>query len=218
MKNYQMLPIFIIVTLVSFSCKKDNKVMLFNGENLDNWTIFVPDSGAVPEDVFRVEDGLIKDAGLPFGYIRTRETFSNYALHLEWRWTGEPANSGVLLHINGEDKLWPTCIEGQLMNQNAGDLAPIRKGTGITVDGTEYRVETDTLWYAIAPKMHESSENAPGDWNSYDIVCNGSDIELTVNGVLQNKGTNATLNSGFIGIQSEGGPVEFRNIWLEPLE
>ena len=65
--------------------------------------------------------------------------------------------------------------------------------------------------------MHESSENTPGEWNTYDILCSGSDIELTINGVLQNKGTNATLTSGSIGIRSEGGPMEFRNIWIEPL-
>ena len=215
---------FIFLALVSFiiitiSCKEENKVLLFNGENLENWSIFVPDSGAVPEDVFRVEDGLIQVAGMPNGYIRTNETYSNYKLHVEWRWVSEPKNSGVLLHINGDNKLWPNCIVAQLMNQNAGDLVPIQPGAGVSVDGTEYLLtESDTIWYIIIPKMHESSENTPGEWNTYDILCSGSDIELTVNGVLQNKGTNATLTSGSIGIQSEGGPMKFRNIWIEPLE
>ncbi|MBL7112785.1 MAG: DUF1080 domain-containing protein [Bacteroidales bacterium] len=214
---------FIILSLISFiiitiSCKEENKVLLFNGENLENWEIFVPDSGAVPEELFWVEDGLIQVAGIPDGYIRTKETYSNFKLHVEWRWVSEPKNSGVLLHINGENKLWPNCIEAQLANQNAGDLVPIQPGAGVTVDGTEYLLENDSIWYIIIPKMHESSENAPGEWNAYDILCSGSDIELTVNGVLQNKGTNATLTSGSIGVQSEGGPMEFRNIWLEPLE
>ena len=214
---------FIFLALVSFiiitiSCKEENKVLLFNGENLENWSIFVPDSGAVPEDVFRVENGLIQVAGMPNGYIRTNETYSNYKLHVEWRWVSEPKNSGVLLHINGDNKLWPNCIEAQLMNQNAGDLVPIQPGAGITVDGTDYLIENDSAFYHIIPKMHESCENTPGEWNTYDILCSGSDIELTVNGVLQNKGTNATLTSGSIGIQSEGGPMKFRNIWIEPLE
>jgi hypothetical protein len=180
----------------------------------------VPDPGASPEDVFRVEDGLIQVAGVPHGYIRTKDTYLNYKLHLEWRWVDEPKNSGILLHINGENKLWPSCIEAQLMHHNAGDLVPIQPGAGVTtVDGIEYMLtENDSIWYKIIPKMHESSENAPGEWNTYDILCNGSDIELTVNGVLQNKGNNATFTSRSIGIQSKGGPMEFRNIWLEPLE
>ena len=214
---------FIFLSLVSFiiitiSCKEENKVLLFNGQNLENWTIFVPDSGAVPEDVFRVEDGLIQVAGIPDGYIRTKETYSNYKLHVEWRWLSEPKNSGVLLHINGDNKLWPNCIEGQLAYENAGDLVPIQPGAGVTVNGKEYLLENDSIWYIIIPKMHESNETAPGEWNTYDILCSGSDIELTVNGLLQNKGTNATLTSGSIGIQSEGGPMEFRNIWIELLE
>ena len=214
--------VFFILGLLSFmiftSCQEENRVLLFNGENLDNWSLFVPDSGAVPEEVFRAEGGVIKVAGMPDGYIRTKEIYGNYRLHLEWRWVSEPKNSGVLLHINGENKLWPNCIEAQLMNQNAGDLVPIQPGAGITVDGQEYLLESDTIWYIIIPKMNPSSENLPGEWNSYDILCKGGDIELTVNGVLQNQGTNATLTSGSIGIQSEGGPMEFRNIWLEPVE
>jgi len=208
----------IAILLITPGCKKDNKVMLFNGENLSNWEIFVPDSGAVPEDVFWAEGGLLQVAGIPNGYIRTKESFSNYKLHVEWRWLSEPKNSGVLLNINGENKLWPNCVEAQLMYQNAGDLVPIQAGAGVTVEGKEYLLtEKDSVWYIIIPKMHESNETTPGDWNTYDILVSGGDIELNVNGLLQNKGTNATLTSGSIGIQSEGGPMEFRNIWLEPL-
>jgi len=39
-----------------------------------------------------------------------------------------------------------------------------------------------------------------------------------VNGVLQNEGTDASVTSGWICLQSEGSPIEFRNIYLQPLD
>ncbi|MHC4062585.1 MAG: family 16 glycoside hydrolase, partial [Planctomycetota bacterium] len=41
---------------------------------------------------------------------------------------------------------------------------------------------------------------------------------LHVNGVLQNEGTKATDTSGKICLQSEGSPIEFRNIYIEHLD
>jgi hypothetical protein len=64
--------------------------------------------------------------------------------------------------------------------------------------------------------MESSSENPPGEWNRYDIVCEGDSIQLTVNGVLQNKGAGANPPSGAICLQSEGSPIQFRNIYLKP--
>ena len=50
-----------------------------------------------------------------------------------------------------------------------------------------------------------------------EVICNGNTIEVKVNGVLQNKGTNVNLDKGFICLQSEGKDVEFRNVYLTPL-
>jgi hypothetical protein len=63
-----------------------------------------------------------------------------------------------------------------------------------------------------------SNENPPGEWNNYDIVCDGDSIQLTINGLLQNKGIGAKPSSGAICLQSEGSPIQFRNIYLKPLE
>ena len=49
-----------------------------------------------------------------------------------------------------------------------------------------------------------------------EITCKGDTIEVKINGLLQNKATGSTVKQGFIGLQSEGGPIEFRNITLEP--
>ena len=61
-------------------------------------------------------------------------------------------------------------------------------------------------------------ENPIGQWNSYDIVCMGDTVTLTVNGKLANKATRCVPAAGKIGLQSEGAQLEFRNIYLEPVE
>ena len=67
------------------------------------------------------------------------------------------------------------------------------------------------------PKAMASSEKAPGEWNTYDIVCAGDTVALRVNGVEQNRATGVTVSEGHICLQSEGAPIEFRKVKLEPL-
>jgi hypothetical protein len=190
---------------------------LFNGRNLDNWKPYLENSDVNPAAVWSVQDGVLRCEGKPSGYIRTTEEYSNYKLHVEWRWVDEPSNSGILLHATGEDKLWPLCVEAQLMHENAGDFVTIQNGSAITVNGERHSPPAD-LFYKIISKQHNSSEYPPGQWNHYDIVCKGSSIQLTVNSVLQNTAAKSTLTSGAISLQSEGSPIEFRNIRLEPLK
>ena len=71
-------------------------------------------------------------------------------------------------------------------------------------------------WAKGIKKPGDSSENPTGEWNVYEITCQGDNIELIVNGVLQNTGSNANPSSGQIALQSEGGPIEFRNIYIVP--
>jgi len=200
------------------SCTSDSKE-LFNGKNLENWEIFVSNDEVAPEDLFWVEDGMIHTAGVPHGYIRTKESYDNFALHVEWRWVDEPTNSGVLLHVQGEDMIWPLSIECQLMAGKAGDIVLIGKGSGVTTRDSTYLITTNEGGdrYGIAPKMEESSERAPGEWNSYDITSKDGKLTVTVNGVLQNEATDITLTSGNILLQSEGSPMQFRNITLKAL-
>ena len=91
------------LSLLFFACSTDSKIELFNGKDLDNWNIIVDSEDGEPKDLFYVEDGIMNTPGDPFGYIRTRESFSSYKLHLEWRWVEEPANSGVLLNVQGPE-------------------------------------------------------------------------------------------------------------------
>ena len=196
------------------------KVDLFDGKSLDGWTPFSPakkqgkDIPPTDAKVWSVQDGVIHCEGKPSGYLRTNKDYADYQLHLEWRWVGKPTNSGVLLHKTGPDVLWPTSVEAQVMHENAGDFYLINLSS-LIVNGKQLGPVVKP--YLRAKKLEPSSENPPGEWNRYDIVCEGDSIRLTVNGVLQNKGTGAKPSSGAICLQSEGSPIQFRNIYLKPL-
>ncbi len=199
---------------VSGPVSPSRKVSLFNGKDLSGWKRVVSDPNADVRKVWSVKDGVIRCEGRPTGYIRTDRTYQNYRLHLEWRWPDKPANSGVLIHTSGPDKVWPRCIECQLQSGNAGDFVLIG-GTGLTLDG-QNKQDTSKA-FVILPKKQPGSEKEPGQWNTYEIICLKDQLRCLVNGVLQNDGRWLTDTAGWICLQSEGGPIEFRNITVEPV-
>ena len=186
---------------------RPNETINLLGNDLTGWVPFVK-GDADPAKTFSVQDGVMSVTGQPPGYCRTAASYGDYQLHVEWRWTGKPGNSGVLLHQNGDDKVWPRSIEAQLMAKNAGDF--------FVIDGTEFNEHQGKEGRRV-PKQNPSNEHEPGEWNTYDIVCSGDTIEVKVNGLLQNKATGCNVTSGRICLQSEGAPIEFRNVRLEPL-
>ena len=191
------------------------KVMLFNGKDLSGWKMFASDNDIPLDQIWSVRGGVIHCTGQRNGYLRTEAKYANYRLHVEWRWPGEPTNSGVLLHAAGPDKVWPRCIECQLKAGSAGDIV-LMNGAGITANGRDWQ-DASKQFVAIR-KKEASSEKAPGQWNTYDIHCEKDTIRCLVNGVLQNEGTRATQSAGWICLQSEGGAIEFRNVYIEPLD
>jgi len=205
---------YLFVILLFASCTQ-KKEYLFNGENLDGWTIHVEDSSVDPEDFFYVKDGVIETIGVPLGYIRTEKEYSDYHLHVEWCYPEEPTNSGVFLHTNGPDKIWPSYFQAQLKHENAGDFIVQNVGMIATVgDSTYAGAETGNI---PVPKLHPSNENPAGQWNSFDITCEGNTIEIKVNGLLQNTATDCSVSKGGIGLQAEGSKIQFRNLWIESL-
>ena len=67
-------------------------------------------------------------------------------------------------------------------------------------------------------KLVDSSEKPAGEWNIMKIICKSNIIEVYVNGVLQNRGTNVSLRQRSYLLQSEGKDIEFRNVYLTKLE
>jgi hypothetical protein len=188
---------------------KSEKIQLFNGIDLNNWVFKLKDPVIDPSKVFTVKDGVIHIAGDPFGYMRTKDVYSDYKLHVEWRWPIEPSNSGVFVHAQEPDTVWLKCIECQLKAGNAGDF--------VCMNGADMKERTDKTKIFVN-KLVDSSEKPAGEWNTLKVICKADIIEVYINGVLQNRGTSVSPNSGHICLQSEGKDVEFRNVYLTKLE
>ena len=186
------------------SAQKTHK--LFNGKNLNNWN-FVVEKNAVPaEQVFGIQNGVIHIKGQPFGYMYTKEKYSNFKLHVEWRWPDGASNSGLFLLIADPKNPFPNGIECQLHAGDAGDF--------VLLGGSELaEFEGPRPEFPVVKKAHDSSEKPVGEWNEANIFVKNGVITVYINGVYQNTGTNK-VKEGFVGLQSEGHDVQFRNVTL----
>ena len=174
------------------------------------------DSAIKPEGFFYVNDGMIETVGVPAGYLRTVKEYSDYHLHIEWRYPENPTNSGIFLHTSGPDLIWPNHFQAQLKHQNAGDFIVQGVGLSATIGDSVYT--SSEKGRPVIPKRNPTNEKPAGEWNSYDITCIESTIELKVNGLLQNTATNCSLTKGGIGLQAEGSNIQFRNLWIEHIK
>jgi hypothetical protein len=182
-------------------------VQLFNGKDLADWVFKLKDPSVDPTTVFKVQNSVIHIKGDPFGYMRTKNSYSDYKLHVEWRWPVEASNSGVFVQAQTPDTIWLRTIECQLGAGNAGDFVCMNGATMNERQGNSRMVK----------KMAASSEKAVGEWNTMEVTCKANTIEVNVNGILQNKATGITDSKGYICLQSEGKDVEFRNVFLTKL-
>jgi 3-keto-disaccharide hydrolase len=191
----------------------NEKIMLFNGKDFTGWKLFLPDAAADVAKTWSVDSGILRCTGKPAGYMRTETAYADYHLHVEWRWPGKPGNNGVLAHMSGADKVWPKSLECQLYTGNAGDFWVIGG-----VETAEHAKGGSRVKGRRTIKLKESSEKPLGQWNAYDIICKDDWLVVMVNGVLQNIGTQCSETGGKICLQSEGAAIEYRNIYIEPLE
>jgi hypothetical protein len=187
------------------------RTTLWNGRDLKGWTFYVNDPKVDAKAALTVTGGVLRFDTPASGYIKTERTFSDYHLHLEWRWpeaSAENANSGVMVHVHGPDSIWPLCFECQLKTTNAGQVV----GMGLDIPAAPLLESRKR-----APRFSPQSEVPLGAWNEYEIYCRGDRIEAYVNGVLQNNVDQLPVQGGQIALQLEGFPIEFRNVWLEPI-
>jgi hypothetical protein len=201
-------------------------VHLWNGHDLAGWHTDVPaaDGDAMVAVPFVARDGLLVTLAGPQGHLITDEAFADYRLTVEWRWPGEPGNSGVLVHASTPRRLYgmfPQSIEVQLHRDNAGDFWCI--GEDITVPDMEGRRGPKAEWGVDGKfrrrinNLTDGSERPAGEWNQLVVECRGREIEVWVNGDLVNHGTDCTADRGCIALQAEGSVCEFRRVDLEPL-
>ena len=184
------------------------KTVLFNGNDLTGWVPVTESESEEP--VFKVEDGCIVVSGKPNGYLRTARQYGDYSLHVEWKWIGAGTNSGIFQRVQDEDKVWPVAYECQLMAGRAGDLVGLG---GARIVEIPY---DPAVKFPMKKRVHTgaSIELPDGEWNRAEIICKGNKMMVYINGSLENEAT-LSHSKGYIALQSEGGTLAFRNVYIE---
>jgi hypothetical protein len=199
---------------------------LFNGRDLAGWHSDVPAADTDPDSppAFVVEDGLLVSQASPQGHLITDASYADYRLLVEWRWSGQPGNCGILVHASTPRRLYgmfPQSIECQLHSGNAGDFWCI--GEDIRVPDMEARRGPPETWGVDGDKARrivnlvDGAEYPAGEWNRMVIECRGRNIDVWVNGEQVNSGYDCTADRGAIALQAEGAECEFRRVELTPL-
>lgn len=222
--TYTVIPVLVATLLASGSTAPTMEVIpLFNGRDLDGWHMDVPEldrnpAGAKP---FVVRGGLLVSLGTPGGHLITDRAFANYRLVVEYRFSKQPGNCGVLVHCSQPRALYgmfPKSIEVQMQSGQAGDFWCI--GEDIWVPDMEKRRGPKENWGVDGNKarrianLTDDSEKPVGQWNLMVIECFDDKVTVWVNGDLVNAGSKATARSGQIALQAEGSEVEFRKLIL----
>ncbi len=165
-------------------------------------------------DAFAAKDGTwteipegIACTGKPRGYLYTRESFQNFTWRFEYRFprpeslkddTKFKGNTGFMIYITGEPKIWPLSLEVQgkhvqmgIIKENGGANAP-------TVDDH--------------PDVRESARKPVGQWSRLETVSKEGELHVSLNGQPLCHSSAVFLSSGAIGIQAEDFPFEVRRM------
>lgn len=218
-------------------------IQLFNGKDLTGWTPKISGYkvGEDPFRMFRVEDGVLKVSydDLPefkgqFGHLFYKDKFSSYKIRAEYRFTGEQTkggpgwafrNNGIMLHCQAADDMakdqnFPICIEAQLLG---GDGKKNRPCGSVFTPGSHIYHNGKKVEGSVKSK----GKTFHGDqWVTFEVEVHAEgDIIHRVNGeevMRYNKPTidynNELMKEGYISIQGETHPTEFRKIEILPLD
>lgn len=171
---------------------EESFVSLFDGKTLDGWHLM---NGAK----FKVEDGVIKHNQC-HGWLRSDKEYSDFVLHLEFRFMTAKQDGGVFLRASMEGKDWPD-RKYEVQVENTRRMATIFNAKNdLNIELTQKALKRD------------------GEWNAYDIRAVGPNIEVRLNGELVSTTSSATaMKRGYLGLQGENGAHEYRNFRIKDL-
>jgi Domain of Unknown Function (DUF1080) len=185
-------------------------------------------------DTWAWKGGSVHCTGHPIGVTRTRKPLTNFELVAQWRHHRSGGNSGIFVWVSDESlegitpgKLPRGGIEVQILDhgfREQFEKSSRKKGDWFTTHGDVFAVGTSKMT-PFAPRSPDGSRSFPskllsrgfGLWNHYYVRCINGEVRLWVNGEEVSGGTNCTPRSGYLCLESEGSPVEFRNIRLREL-
>lgn len=185
---------------------------LFNGKDLSGW---IPVNTG--PSTWSVKNGAIHCTGHPTGVMRTTGQYENFVMEMEFRHLEPGGNAGLFVWSD------PICAKGVPFTRSLEvQVMDGREADWYTSDGDIFPIHGATMTpengrggdraFPTEKRMKRSPE-----WNHYRVECINGDISLAVNGKVVTRGRNATPRKGYICLESEGSPVEFRNIKIKEL-
>jgi hypothetical protein len=215
------LALIVSVTSCTGHRPSNTSIDLFNGKDLKGWNCVFADPAVKMENVWNVKDGILTCQGTPIGAIYRGPKVTNFRLLVEYRWAPgtEPGNSGIFSRIRSPLKPIPQAVEVQLHHGDAGDILGLQ---GV-------KLARDQLRFFEVPKHPDAGdiagvkkvfdqERAPGEWNRVEISAHDDHYTVLMNGKLINEADGAEPFAGPVGLQSEGGIIQFRRVTLTPLK
>jgi hypothetical protein len=185
-------------------------------------------------DTWTWKGDLLRCTGQPIGVLRTRETFTNFEMVVEWRHLRQAGNSGVFVWVPEEalkdlkpDALPQYGIEVQALDHGYAEQYEKRtgkKGEWFTTDGDVFPVGKSKM-KLFPPTSPNGARSFPrkqlskgvNEWNHYYIRCINGEVRLWVNGEEVSGGKDSEPRTGYLCLESEGSPVEFKNIRIRGL-
>jgi hypothetical protein len=189
-------------------------VKLYNGQDLTGW--HVKDGKA---DAWKANGDMISCVAPGGGWLASDKEYGDFVLQVEYR-IPPGGNSGVGVRFPSVGDPAHAGMEIQILD----DDAPEYKGK---LQDAQF---TGGIYYQAAPTAHPAK--APGEWNKYEIRCEGPRVRVKLNGVeiqdvnvedyKEGKGGHMALaqrpRRGHVGFQSHGHQVDFRNIRIKELD
>lgn len=185
-------------------------------------------------DTWSWKDGVLACTGRPVGVTRYHKPLVNFELSLQWRHLSSGGNSGVFLWAPSESlldlapgKLPPGGIEVQILDHGYAqryEKKTGRKATWFTTDGDVFAVGTSTM-NPFPPRSPNGTRSFPNarhsrgspQWNHYYVRAVNKEVRLWVNGHEVSGGGNCSPSTGYLCLESEGAPVEFKKIYVREL-
>ena len=187
------------------------------------------------DDTWRWEGGHAFCTGRPTGVIRYKEPLANFEFLCEWMHKKKGGNSGVFVWATpdsiarlaaGHGRL-PHGIEVQVLDLGYAELYTKqhkKPADWFTSHGDVFPVGPVKMnpFPPVAPngrRSFPSKETTKGinQWNHYYVRAVNGEVRLWVNGEEVSGGNGISPSTGFLCLESEGAPIEFRNLRLRKL-
>lgn len=185
---------------------------IFNGKDLSGWV----NVNCAPE-TWGVKDGMLTCTGAPIGALRTEKQYENFIFECEWRHLKSGGNAGVFIWSSPIS--WPgvpflRAIEVQVLDHGYGNTA------SHTTHGDVFPIHGSTM---VPIGRHNGMRSFPSEerskpspeWNHYRIEAKDGVLRLSVNGKEVSGGEKCNWRKGYLALESEGAPVEWRNLRLK---